>query len=168
MKNGPWPLGLLHIPVGATPWSDNTYIPLSLDAFVQKFYVKSSWTDEEGDDTARGFVSGAIEGWINSDGTQQSIAIVRFASSVGADSMFGDLGSSFQEEPKPAKFLTDLPVGAVGCIDPTLDADGNARVEMVTRTGDLLIDVHEFSAAKPDVAAAQALLLQQYQSLTGH
>ena len=165
---GPWPLGVLHVPIGATPWPNNTYIPLSIDGFVEEFYVKSAWTAEEELYTRIGFVCGAIEGWTNPDGTQQEIALARFASPAGADSMFGELGSTFQEQPKPSTFLTDLPDGAVGWVRPTKDTFGNTKAEMAARTGDLVIDVNEYSAAAPDVAAAKALLEKQYHSLIGH
>ena len=53
----------------------------------------------------------------------------------------------------------------MGTYSPTLDTLGNAIAEMVTDTGRYMIDVHEFTAAKPDPDAAKALLLRQFDSL---
>lgn len=153
------------VPVGATPWKENTGTPMQLDAFVHRFYVQSSWSDEEGRFKQRGFVSGAIQGWINTDGSQQSISIMRFASSAGALSEFNDLTSSFRDKPKPATVVTDATDGAVGTVNPTPDSLGNALVDMTAHVGGYVIDVHEFTAGTADPAAAKGLLLKQYNSL---
>jgi hypothetical protein len=160
------PLGLLPIPSGASSWTDNTNALMSLDAFIGKFYDPSSQAGEKSLYTQRGFVSGAFEGWINADGTQQSIAIARFASAAGATSAFDDLRNSLRQDPAPSTAFTDPADNAVGSADPKLDSDGNAFVDVTTRVGDDLVDVHEFSAASPDSAAAKALLLKQVEALT--
>jgi hypothetical protein len=136
-----------------------------MDAYVQGFYVKSAWTEEEGLYARRGFVSGEVEGWINTDGTQQLIAIARFATAKGALSLFDGLTNTFREKPKPATMVTYATVGGVGWTTPTLDAEGNARTEIAVQLGDTVIDVIEYAAVTPDVAAAEALLLKQYDSL---
>jgi hypothetical protein len=159
------PLAMLPIPVGAQPWTSNTNKPLSLTAFVHGFYVKDAWTDEAGQDSRRRFVSGAIEGWINTDGSQQYIAIAKFATPQGAVSMFDGLTGTLRDLPSPHKVLTDPRDGGVGTVSPTLDADGNAIAEIAVRTGDYVIDVHEFTAVTPDSDAAKALLLHQFDTL---
>jgi hypothetical protein len=161
------PVGILAIPAGARPWTANVNKPLSLDAFVQIFYVKDAWTDEEGLYRQRGFVSGAIEGWINTDGTQQSIAIAKFATPQGAVSLFDGLTQTLRNKPTPATVITDAGDDGIGTVSPTLDADGNAIAEIAARTGDYVIDVHEFAAATPEPAAGEALLLRQFKSLQG-
>jgi hypothetical protein len=161
------PLGILALPAGAQPWTTNVNKPLSLDAFVQTFYVKDGWTDEEGLYRRRGFVSGAIEGWINADGTQQSIAIAKFATPQGAVSLFDGLTETLRNKPSPAKVITDAGDDGVGTVSPTLDADGNAVAEIAARAGDYVIDVHEFAAVTPEPSAAKALLLRQFHSLQG-
>lgn len=153
------------VPAGATPWKENTGTPMQLDAFVHRFYIQSSWSDEEGRFKQRGFVSGAVQGWINTDGSQQSISIMRFASSTGALSEFNDLTTTFRDKPKPASVVTDATDGAVGTVNPTLDSLGNALVDITAHVGGYVIDVHEFTAGTPDPAAAKALLLEQYNSL---
>lgn len=161
------PLGILALPAGAQPWTTNVNKPLSLDAFVQTFYVKDGWTDEEGLYRRRGFVSGAIVGWINADGTQQSIAIAKFATPQGAVSLFDGLTETLRNNPSPATVITDAGDDGVGTVSPALDADGNAVAEIAARTGDYVIDVHEFAAVTPEPAAAKALLLRQFQRLQG-
>jgi hypothetical protein len=110
-------------------------------------------------------VSGAFEGWFNLDGSQQTIAIARFASANGATSAFDDLSNSLRQDPAPSKTFTDSADGAVGSGDPKLDSEGNAFVDITARVGDYLVDVHEFSAASPDPGAAKALLLKQVEAL---
>src|SRR4051794_4135859 len=78
------PLGVLPMPAGAKPWDDNKSTPMGLDAFIKAFYVDSAFTKEKALYTQRGFVSGTIQGWINADGSQQSIAIIKFKGSSGA------------------------------------------------------------------------------------
>lgn len=138
---------------------------MALVPFIQSFYVQSAWSQEEGDYTRAGFVSGAIEGWINSDGTQQLIEIARFATATGAQSQFDALTSTLIGKPKPATALTDPADGAFGTVSPTLDKLGNAVAEIAAVYGDDVIDVHEFAATTPDPAAAKALLLEQYDSI---
>jgi hypothetical protein len=159
------PLGLLAIPLSASPWTDNTDALMGLDAFIDKFYDPDSQAGEKSLYTQRGFVSGAFEGWFNLDGSQQTIAIVRFARASGATSAFHDLSNSLRENPAPSTAFTDSADGAVGSADPTLDSQGNAYIDITTHVGDYLVDVHEFSAATPDLAAAKALLLKQVEAL---
>jgi hypothetical protein len=138
---------------------------MGLDAFVQGYYVKSAWKQQESLLTRRGFESGAIEGWRNPDGSQQDIVIARFATSNGALSQFESTTSVWRAQPTPSRLITDAKVGGVGWVDPTLTSDGNARVEIGVRDGDMVIDVVEYTAASPDIAAAEALMLKQYESL---
>jgi hypothetical protein len=159
------PLGILPIPADAQAGPRNTGKPLSLDAFVQGFFVKSAWTSEEGRFKQRGFVSGAIEAWINSNGSEQSIVIAKFAAQQGAASLFEGVTSVLVAKPSPATVINDAADGGVGTVSPTLDADGNAIAEIAAYTGGYFIDVHEFTAATPNPDAAKALLLRQYNSL---
>jgi len=159
------PVGLLPIPPGANPWTDNTGAPMDLAAFIVRFFVPASQATESMLYAQRGFVSGGFEGWINLDGSQQSVSIARFASANGAVSAFDDLRNSLRQKPAPWRELTDPADGAVGSADPTLDSEGNAFVDVACRVGDDLVDVHEFSAAAPDPTAATALLLSQVEAL---
>jgi hypothetical protein len=159
------PLGVLPMPAGAKPWDDNKSTPMGLDAFIKAFYVESAYTKEKGLYTQRGFVSGTIQGWINADGSQESIAIIKFKGSSGAISLFDGLTGTLKDTPKPAVTITDSADGGVGISDPTIDSLGNANAEIAAHTGVYVIDVHEFTASTPNPAAAKALLLRQYQSL---
>ena len=159
------PLGVLPMPAGAKPWDDNKSTPMGLDAFIKAFYVASAYTKEKGLYTQRGFVSGTIQGWINADGSQESIAIIKFKGSSGAVSLFDGLTGTLKDTPKPAVTITDPADGGVGISDPTIDSLGNANAEIAAHTGVYVIDVHEFTASTPNPAAAKALLLRQYQSL---
>jgi hypothetical protein len=159
------PLGLLAIPLSASPWTDNTNAPMGLDAFIGKFYDPDSQAGEKSLYRQRGFVSGAFEGWFNLDGSQQTIAIARFASASGAISAFDDLSNSLRENAAPSTAFTDAADGAVGSADPKLDSQGNAYIAITAHVGDYLVDVHEFSAATPDTAAAKALLLKQVKAI---
>lgn len=159
------PLGVLPMPADAKPWDDNKSAPMGLDAFIKAFYVESAYTKEKALYTQRGFVSGTIQGWINADGSQQSIAIIKFKGSSGAVSLFDGLTGTLKDTPKPATTITDPADGGVGISDPTIDSLGNANAEIAAHTGVYVIDVHEFTASTPDPAAAKALLLRQYQSL---
>lgn len=160
-------LDVLAVPPGATPWKANTDAPMSLTSYIQTFYVKSAWNSEMGLYKQRKFKSGVIEGWINADGTQQEIAIARFSNQAGAISLFDGLTNTLKNMPAPAKEITDATDGGVGTVSPTLDNLGNAIAEIAGHVGDYVIDVHEFSAASPDPAAAEALLAKQYQALKG-
>jgi hypothetical protein len=162
------PLGVLLVPAGAKPWSDNKSTPLDLNAFVEGFYVKSAWTTEKGLYRQRGFVSGTLQGWINADGSQESIAIAKFAASSGAISLFDGLTGTLKDSPAPAKAITDSTDGAVGVSDPTLDSDGDALAEIATHTGAYVIDVHVWTASTPSPAIAKALLSKQYQVIKGN
>ena len=159
------PLGLLPIPSDANAWTTNTDALMGLGAFIQQFYNPGSRPGEESLYRQRGFVSGAFEGWFNADGSQQSIAIARFASASGATYAFSDLSGSFGQKPAPSTVFTDSADGAVGSADPTLDSEGNAFVDITGHVGDYLVAVQEFSAKTPDPAAAKALLLQQVEAL---
>lgn len=159
------PLGVLPIPAGARPWTSNTNKLMNVGTFIKTFYIKSAWAEEETLLPRRGFVSGVVEGWINADGSQQEISIYRFATANGAVSQFDGLASTLRGKPKPATVLTDPADEGAGTVSPTLDSMGNARAEIAARSGDYVIDVHEFTAATPDPAAAKALLLKQYDSL---
>jgi len=158
-------LGVLPIPAGARPWTENTNELMSADAFIKAFYVQSAWAEEEGLLPRRGFVSGVIEGWTNTDGTQQEIAIYKFATENGALSQFDGLTGALRDNPAPATVLTDSADGGIGTVSPKLDHLGNAIAEIAARSGDYVIDVHEFAAATPEPAAAKALLLKQYDSI---
>jgi hypothetical protein len=153
------------MPAGAKAWSDNSGKPMGLDAFVKAFYIASAYSKEKSLYTQRGFVSGTIQGWINADGSQQSIAIIKFKGSSGATSLFDGLTGTLKDTPKPAKTISDPADGGVGISDPTIDSLGNANAEIVAHTGVYVIDVHQFTASTPDPAAAKALLLKQYESL---
>jgi hypothetical protein len=161
----PTPLGMLPVPAGASPWSDNTDAPMSLGPYIDKFWDASAQAAEKSQYAQWGFVSGGYEGWINPNGSQQLIAIARFATVSGAINAVDDLSSDFADLPAPCTTFAGPVAGAVGSVDPRLDADGNARVEIVVRLGDELIDVHEFTAATPDPAAAKALFLEQVNAL---
>lgn len=172
----PWPSsvvtagpdGLLGTPSGASPWTDNPTGSLSLNAFIDKFYGPASVQSEKSLYAQRGFVSGGFEGWFSADNSQQSIAIARFASANGATSAFDDLSNYLRQKPAPSSVFTDSADGAVGSADPTPDTQGNALVDITARVGDYLVEVQDFTAATPDPAAAEALLLKQIQALTPH
>lgn len=159
------PLGVLPMPAGAKAWDDNKSTPMGLDAFIKAFYVESAFSKEKALYTQRGFVAGTIQGWINADGSQESIAIIKFKASSGAISLFDGLTGTLKDTPKPATTITDPADGGVGVSDPTIDSLGNANAEIAAHTGVYVIDVHEFTASTPDPAAAKVLLLRQYQSL---
>jgi hypothetical protein len=161
----PGPAGLLAIPASATPWTANTNAPMGLASWVDRFFDTASQAREKSLYKQRGFVTGGYEGWINSDQTQQSISVARFATANGAISAFDDLSNALGEKPKPWTMISDPADQAVGAVNPQLDSDGNALVDITARVGDYLVDVHEFSAATPDPAAAKALLLEQVKAL---
>ena len=159
------PLGMLPIPSGATPWTSNTNAPLGLNAFIDAFYIPSAQAQEKSLYTRRGFASAEMQGWINVDGSQQRIVIVRFATANGAISAFDDLSSVLADSSAPLTVISDSADGAVGASDPRPDSLGNDLVDITARAGDYLVDVHEYTAATPDPAAAKALLLQQVNAL---
>jgi hypothetical protein len=161
------PLGTLPIPADAKPWKENLSQPMGLDAFIKAFYVASAFSKEKSLYTQRGFIAGTIQGWINADGAQQSIAIIKFKGSNGATSLFDGLTGTLKDTPKPATTITDSADGGVGVVDPTLDSLGNASAEIAAHTGGYVIDVHQFNASSPDAQAAKDLLLQQYNALKG-
>lgn len=159
------PLGMLPIPSGATPWTSNTNAPMGLASYIGTFYIASSQAQEKSLYTRRGFVSGEIQGWINVDGSQQRIAIARFATANGAISAFDDLSTVLAGSSAPWTVISDPADSAVGAANPQPDSLGNDEVDIVARAGDFLVDVHEYTAASPDPAAAKALLLQQVKAL---
>jgi hypothetical protein len=138
---------------------------MSLVAFVQGFYIKSGWTEEEGLYQRRGFVSGAQEGWFNADGSQQAINIAKFQTTKGALSLFDGLTGTFKTNAKPAKMLSYAAIGGLGWSTTKLDSDGNAEVEIAAHLGNVVIDVTEWTAAGPDIKDAEALIQDQYDSL---
>lgn len=140
----PGPLGVLPLPRQSAAWSDNSHTSMGLDAFIDRFYVSSDRADEKRLYVRRGFKSGIIEGWFNADQTQQRIAIARFSSVTGASSAFDDLANYLRGKNAPWKALTDSADGAVGTVDPQLDPEGNAFVDIAARVGDDVIDVHEY------------------------
>ena len=158
-------LGVLPVPAGASPSSDNTNALMNRVSFVKAFYPQSEWTSEEALYVRRGFVAGVMQAWDNADGSQQSITLARFATPAGATSAFDEVVSFGKNWPKPVTTPTDPATGAGGFIDPTLDSSGDAVVEWVAAVGDTMIFVNEWTAAKPDPAAATALLHQQYDRL---
>ena len=159
------PRGMLPIPSGANPWTSNTDAPMGLSAYIDTFYIASGQAQEKSLYTRRGFVSGEVQGWINVDGSQQRIAIARFATATGAISAFDDLTSTLDQKPAPWTVVSDSADGAVGAADPQPDSLGNDLVDIAARVGDYLVDVHEYTAMTPDPAAAKALLLQQVKAL---
>jgi len=159
------PLGVLPVPAGSTPWTANTNALMSRTAFVQKFYIQSAWSNEEGQYLRRGFVSAVMQGWINENGSQQDITIARFATAAGAVSAYDDLTDSYRQKAKPVTLVSDPAVGGVGFIDPTLDKLGNAQAEIAAHIGDYMIRVQEFTAVTPDPTHAKELMLAQYDAL---
>lgn len=157
--------GVLPVPSGTTPWTSNTGKLLSRVAFIQDFYEKSVWTTEENAFVSRGFVSAVYEGWINSDDSQQSIAILRFATTNGAQSHYNARTSTLQDAATKTELVNDPTDGGVGASDPTLDNLGNAHVEILSRVGVYVIDVIQYTPAKTDPASGKSLLEQQYQRL---
>ena len=116
-------------------------------------------------------MSGTIQGWINADGSQQSIAIIKFKGSSGAVSLFDGLTGTLKDTPKPAKTISDPADGGVGISDPTIDSLGNANAEIAAHTGVYVIDVHQFTASTPDPgggqgAAAEAVRKPEERRLT--
>lgn len=158
-------LGVLPVPAGATPWPTNTNALMNRISFVKWAYVKSLWTEEEALYARRGFVSAVMQEWTNADGSVQSITLVRFAAPVGAASAFDEVSSLFKQESKPMTMLADPAIGAVGYSNPTLDSQGDAKVEFVATVGDTMILVVESTAVTPDPAAAKVLLQEQHDSL---
>jgi hypothetical protein len=161
----PSPAGLLAIPSGATPWTVNTNAPMGLVPFVDQFFNTASQAREKSLYARRGFVTGGYEGWLNPDASQQQIAVARFATANGAVSAFDDLGNYLGQRPKPWTEIADPADQAVGAVNPQLDANGFALVDIAARVGNYLVDVHEFSISTPDPAAAKALLLEQVKAL---
>jgi hypothetical protein len=135
---------------------------MSRISFVKWTYNKSRWTEEEAMYVRRGFVSAVVRGWVNPDGSQQSIELVRFATPTGATSASDDVLS---QKPTSARMLADSAIGATGWSDPTLNKQGDAQVIFTAVVGDTMILVCEYTAATPDPAAAKALLERQYDSL---
>lgn len=162
------PFGMLAIPAGATPWTSNTDAPMSLEPYIDEFWISSARAGEKSEYAQWGFVSGGIDGWINVDGSQQSIAIARFSTVTGAINAFDELSSALADKPAPCTTFAGPADQAVGSVDPKLDSYGNALVEITARVGDYLVDVHEFAAAIPDPSAAKALFLAQVKALKSH
>ena len=156
-------LGVLPVPAGATAWPSNHNTLLNLVTFVELSYSESDRTTEKALDTRRGFVSAVQEGWMNADGSQQVIRLVRFATPTGATSDLDAVISGWQQEQKT--MLTDPATGAVGWSSPVLDSQGDANAEFGVTVGDTMILAVEYSAATPDPAAARALLRRQYDRL---
>lgn len=157
------PMDVLPVPGNARPWPTNTNTLLSRVAFVQAFYTKDSRTEEEALFQRRGFVSGVYEGWFNPDGSQQLIAVMRFASPAGALSEFNGLTTTLKSSATASEIVSDHRDGGTGAVDPTADSLGNTRVELATRLGDYVIDVGEYVPVTPDPGSAETLLLKQYQ-----
>jgi len=158
-------LGVLPVPAGATPWPQNTNALMNRISFVKSFYPKSERTREETLNAHRGFVSAVDEGWTNADGSGQEIILARFATPAGATSAFDEVSAWFKQWPPPMTTPTDPAIGAVGCSNPRLDSSGDALVEFVAHAGDTMLFVNEWTAAKPDPAAAKVLLQRQYDRL---
>ncbi len=158
-------LGVLPVPAGATPWRANTNALMSRISYVQSAYIESVWPQEEALYARRGFVSAVEEGWTNADGSQQYIALVRFATPVGATSALDEQISDWKQSPDPMTMLADPATGAVGMSSPALDSQGDAHVNFFFAVGDTVIRVVEYSAATPDPAAAKVLVQEQYDRL---
>jgi len=156
------PLGVLRMPSGATPWKEDRKAPLGLTAFVRGFYVKSAWDNEEKQYAQRKFLSGTVQGWINSDNSQQFISIARFANPKGAQSAHNDLVDALtQDVSKNETKVTDPVDQGAGIADSQPDSLGNDEVDLCAQVGDYLVDVHEYTARTPDPDAAAELLRQQ-------
>ena len=157
-------LGVLPVPAGATPWPTNTNALMSLDSFVRSAYSKSYWTVEEALDTRRGFAAAVEQGWGNADGSQQSIALVRFATPVGAMSAFNEANSgrgwskAGDDAVRPRHRCRRLEQSDAGLA-------GRRESGFYAAIGDTMISVFEYTAATPDPADAKALLQRQYESL---
>jgi hypothetical protein len=157
-------LGVLPVPADAMPWPGNTNALVSLVSYVRSTYIKRVWAEEEALNARRGFVSAVEEGWTNPNGSGQYIALVRFATPVGAMSEFDEQISGWEQTPGVTA-LGGLASGFAGFRMPTLDAQGNADVDFYVVVGETLIRVVEYTAATPDPAAAKILLQEQYDRL---
>ena len=138
---------------------------MSLVPYINTFFIASAQVHEKSMYTRRVFVSGGIEGWINLDGSQQRIAIARFATANGALSAFDDLSSFLSEKPAPWTVLSDSADGAVGIGRPATGRQWIRRGRYRRPSRDYLVDVREFTIGFPNSAAAKALLLQQVKAL---
>lgn len=163
----PGPLGMLPLPSGAKPWDTDGTRAMNASTFIQAYYTQSAWTYEEGLYARRKFESGFYRGWTNTDGSQQSIAIIRFGSDSGAkEELQGQANALYDDLPKAGRKVTDSADDAQGVVNPHLDSEGNATVELLAMAGkNEVIDVTEYTAATPDLPAAKAILLKQVKAL---
>lgn len=159
------PLGVLPLPAGAKPWKENTSAVLGLKDFVHSEYVQSAWSKETGLYTQRGFSGGTIQGWFDSDGSQERIAIARFSSDKGAVSLFDGLTATALKSSDTITKLTDPADGGLGVIDSTPDSDGDTYVDLFAHVNGYVIDAERWTAAKPDPAGTKALLRRQYEAI---
>ena len=98
-------------------------------------------------------------------GRERGVAHI-FSGAHNALSEFDALTGTLRDHATSSQVVTDPADGGLGTVNPTLDSMGNAKAELVTHTGDYVIDVHELTVGTPDPADAKALLLKQYQSFT--
>lgn len=155
----------LPVPAGAEAWTNTPTGVLDLNGFVHGFYLSRAWTVETELATRRGFVTSTRHGWISADGSQSDIFLVQFRSAAGAQSMYLDLTQGWKQNPSQGTTFTDPALHASGFVVSNLDALGNARVELTTAHGNVLVRVTYWSAAAPDRAAAESLLQRQINAL---
>jgi hypothetical protein len=139
---------------------------MSRISYVQSLYIKSAVNgQEEALYARRGFVSAVEQGWRNTDGSNQYITLVRFATPVGAMSALDDQTSDWKQAPGQMMLADPAIAGAVGWSGPALDQNGDAHVNFWVAVGDTMIRLVEYTAATPDPAAAKILLQEQYNRL---
>lgn len=153
---------LVPYPAGARPWVKNKTGVLGLDAFVDNFYVAKERATSRSLTVARGFDTSVRRGWINADGTQAEVWLVRFHSAAGARSMYLSVTANWKKAARPTTTFADTEVHGTGELIPKLDSLGNAPAKVATCTGRVFAYVMTFAPASPDKAVTTSLMRRQY------
>jgi hypothetical protein len=166
------PLSILSPPADSTviPQSsvdlDTNGSPMDLGPYIKLVYSQyapDTWKSWEEWYAAHGFISGAGEMWSNADGSVAMIFVARFSSANSAKSLYGITVAHWPA--KHYKVVTDPAVGGAGALETPSNQTAYAAAEFDSYVGDYQITVLEYTKSSPDSAAAEALLLKQYDSL---
>ena len=166
------PLSILSPPSDSTaiPQSsvdlDTNGNPMDLGPYIEMVYSQyapDTWKSWEEWYAAHGFISGAGEMWSNADGSVAMIFVTRFSSTNSAKSLYDITVAHWSA--KQYKVMPDPVVGGAGVLETPSNQTAYAAAEFDSYVGDYQITVLEYTKSSPDSAAAEALLLKQYDSL---
>jgi len=164
---------IIPVPPGATPNPNQPIGPLDLTGFIDAFWAPDARADATIFYRKAGFQVAALQGWMNSDGSQGEVFLVQFSANSGANKARDDLLVGWRDSksspgvPSDRQFPTASGnVTATELLVTKLDSGGDANVRLVAAYNNIMIYVRLWTAKVPDPQTAEDMLTRQLARLS--